>query len=152
MKQVEQLRAGWEREAEAKKQAAEKRKAKKGQGAPDVEEDSGLFDDQLPANDNAPLFEDSDDDDDIANDENRSDGPGLAPADESGQTTNNDITESAPVEATQGTTEKELFGDSSSDESDEELISTGTKRTSESESAEASVAKKRRVMEEDDEE
>lgn len=148
MKQVDQLRAGWEREAEAKKAAAEKRKGKSGQGAPDVEEEGGLFDDQLGTNDNAPLFEDSDDND--VNDNNQGGVAESGPTNDSTESANN-IGEAALDEAAQSTTEKELFGDSSSDESDDELIPTGTKRASESQPDETGgVAKKRRVMEEED--
>ena len=151
MKQVEQLRADWEREMEAKKAAAEKRKkGKSGQGAPDVEEESGLFDDQLAANDNAPLFEDSDDDDDDddnVNETNKSEVDDARPKNDSMDNVDNVEGAVAPE-----TTEKELFGDSSSDESDDELIPTGMKRAHESHPEEdEGVAKKRRVLEDEDE-
>lgn len=149
MKQVDQLRSDWEKEAEAKKTAAEKRKAKKdGQGAPDVEEEANLFDDQVGGNDNAPLFEDSDDDDDEDVGQNNSNPAAMNETVES----NDNVGETTPAEEAQVSTEKELFGDSSSDESDEELIPTGTKRPNE-QSADPDVAtKKRRVMEDDDDE
>lgn len=147
MQQVEQLRADWERESAAKKAAAEKRKAKRGQGAPDVEEESGLFDDQLPASENAPLFEDSDDDDEDANDNNAGVDTKLgAPTSE---VANDPGGESAPAD---GALEKELFGDSSSDESDDELVPTGMKRPGETQPDEDNATKRRRVMDDDDDE
>jgi len=153
MNQVEQLRADWERENAAKKAAAEKRKAKSGQAAPDVEEESGLFDDQLPANDNAPFFEDSDDEDEgDANENSKGVVSESAPTKE-GNEIANDVGEAAAGEVAQETTEKELFGgdSSSSDESDDELIPSGIKRANESQPDEAGAAKKRRVMEDNDE-
>jgi RNA polymerase-associated protein CTR9 len=152
MKQVEQLRSNWEKEAEAKKAAAEKRKANRGQGAPEVEEESGLFDDQVGGNDNAPLFEDSDDDDDDGPNNNSNPQPSESAASNNAFDQNDTFGETTLGEENQATTEKELFGDSSSDESDDELIPTGTKRANEEPDESGFASKKRRVMDDDDDE
>jgi hypothetical protein len=141
MNKVEELRVVWEQEMEAKRAAAEKRERKSGQHAPLVEED-GQFEDQVPAISATPLFEDSDDGDEV----------GFGGGDDEPSKDVITLGEAAQDGGVDGPTEKELFGDSSSDESGDELVPSGTKRANESSDPDADgrATKKRRVFEESD--
>jgi RNA polymerase-associated protein CTR9 len=149
MKKVEELRANWEREMLAKQEAAaEKKERKSGQNAPFVEED-GLLDHQPPANDTAALFEDSDDDDDDDGDDIGI--PGVEIANEPSKDVST-VGAAGQDERVAVTTEKELFGESDSDESSDELVPSGTKRANKSSGydADGGTTKKRRVLDESD--
>ncbi len=117
MQKVEDLRSGWEAEQTQAKAAAEKRGQKKAPAAPEfidnseqLEEDTG----DAPAPSTAGLFDDSDSDDD----------------DDMGKKEEETV-DKETKEIAEKTSQQDLFGDSSDEESDEELKPTsGTKRGS----------------------
>lgn len=150
MRKVQQLQQGWEEEAKAKKEATESKKKGKKNGAPRPEDDD-LFEDDAdepPAakSSTAALFDDSDEDDEDMEKPETDDGVKKG---------NGDDDEMDEIEATETekpvATEQDLFGASSDEESDEELVPTGTKRDSNSLASDGALKKKQRMMEEDDE-
>jgi len=149
MHKVRQLQEGWEQEAQAKKDASEKKKKVKKGDAPPVDDDDDLFDDDdVPANNNtAALFDDSDDDDD----DDEPDKPHAEKESDDGAEMKA-ATEPDSKEHQQVATEQDLFGESSDEESDEELLPKGTKRDADKSAGGGEVAptKKRRVLDDDD--
>lgn len=115
MNAVEQLREGWVQEAEAKKQQEKEKKGKTGRkGAPPVgdnfiEDDAGTSMDQTAA-----LFDDSSDEE--GGDINRN------------EEIKDSDTELNKEDRVAATTEKDLFGDTSDEDSDEELVSAVSKK------------------------
>jgi len=143
MDKVSNLLAGWEQEAKEKEAAAEAKKAKRsGAKSPHVVDEG---EENVDANLTAHLFDDS-------SDEDSDDGGGADNKANEDQKTE-DAAEERPKPSAKTETEKDLFGDSSDSESDEELVPTG-KRPSEfdesSDNQEGQSSKKRRMLEEDD--
>jgi len=135
MQRVNHLVDGWKEEATliAKEPAPKKKKGYKGDAPPGgVDDEAGIFETDLPEDDAAALFDDSDDDDDDADTgagKNAKKAEPAADGDDGG-------------EPAQKGTEKDLFGDSSSDE--EELdMSSNKKRTNDDIDDQAS--KKRKI-------
>ena len=130
MDKVSKLVSGW-KEAEAAKAASPKKKKAKGDAPPGgVDDEAGIFDADVPANDASALFDDSDDDDSDAEEEA---GGGAKDAE-------------APAAEGEPGTQKDLFGHSSSEE---EMEDETKKRPNES-NDEEQAAKKRKVDEEED--
>ena len=143
MKQVEDLKAGWELEKSTAKAAADKKKKNKAGQAPDANDDDLVPDE--PAAQSAPdLFGDTDD-------ESEGEAEAEAPKKDGEEGEQND---DIPMEeeTKQTTTAQDLFGSSDSEDSDEELVpSGGTKRDNENKSDDAEQPmKKRKVLEDDD--
>lgn len=146
MGRVADLRAGWELEQASTK--ADK-KGKKSKSAPEAE-DEGLFPeagDDEPVPSTANLFEDSDDDDDAASVPNGDSKSGDA----NGKGSDIDEEKEAEEPAVE-TTQQDLFGDSSDEESDEELVRASAKRSNEgkAEGHEQQPTKKRKVGEDEE--
>ncbi|KAL9191462.1 hypothetical protein ACHAXT_001168 [Thalassiosira profunda] len=130
MDKVSKLVSGW-KEAEAAKAASPKKKKAKGDAPPGgVDDEAGILDADVPANDASALFDDSDDDDSDAEE-----GAGGGAKD-------------AEVPAAKGEpgTQKDLFGHSSSEE---EMEDEPKKRPNES-IDEEQAAKKQKIDEEED--
>ena len=109
MERVNNLLDGWKHaEAETKKESTPKKNKGKGDAPPGgVDDETGLFDtDVNPANDASALFDDSDDDD--SDNEGKADGGSSKSAEKPDEDS-----------AEQKGTQKDLFGDSSSDEDEE---------------------------------
>jgi RNA polymerase-associated protein CTR9 len=152
MRKVQQLQQGWEEEANAKKEAAESKKKGKKNSAPRAEDDD-LFEDDAdepPAakSSTAALFDDSDEDDEEIEKPETDDGAKKGNGDDDDE----EMEDIEPTETEKPVaTEQDLFGASSDEESDEELVPTGTKRDSKSMDDDGALTKKRRLLEEDDE-
>lgn len=145
MQKVQDLRSAWDQEQAVTKAAAEKR-SKKNKEAPDAEdifvEDAG----QEAAPSTANLFEDSDSDSDDENEnEKKDDGAPESSTEKKSESEDNAETDKpeAPVP-----THEDLFGDSSEDESDEELAPSSAAKRSNDDNVEHQPVKKRKVVEE----
>mmetsp|Transcript_23225 Transcript_23225/g.50317 ORF Transcript_23225/g.50317 Transcript_23225/m.50317 type:complete len:1323 (-) Transcript_23225:179-4147(-) len=106
MQRVTNLVDGWKHaEAASSKDPTPKKKKGKGDAPPGgVDDEAGIFDTDMPANDASALFDDSDDEDedDASDSAKKTEQPAAAKG-----------------EPAQKGTEKDLFGDSSSDEEEE---------------------------------
>ncbi len=131
MDRVNNLVDGWKQaEAAAKKEPTPKKNKEKGDAPPGgVDDEAGIFDNDVNPNDTSALFDDSDDEDDEDEAEN-----------------SDKANEPASASAPQKGTDKELFGDSSSDEEEEFL----KKRSNSDGGDEEQVTKKRKVEDSDD--
>jgi hypothetical protein len=131
MDRVNNLVDGWKQaEAAAKKEPTPKKNKEKGDAPPGgVDDEAGIFDNDVNPNDTSALFDDSDDEDDEDEAEN-----------------SDKANEPASASAPQKGTDKELFGDSSSDEEEEFL----KKRSNSNGGDEEQVTKKRKVEDSDD--
>ncbi|KAI2499788.1 hypothetical protein MHU86_14669 [Fragilaria crotonensis] len=139
MNAVEQLRAGWVEETEAKKQQEKEKKGKAGRkGAPPVD-DTFIVDDVAGTaiDQTAALFDDSSDEegDDVNRNEEMKDKDA----------------ESNKEDRAASTTEKDLFGDTSDEDSDEELVSAVSKKRSGGEQGndDDQPAKRQRVVDDE---
>mmetsp|Transcript_36859 Transcript_36859/g.64595 ORF Transcript_36859/g.64595 Transcript_36859/m.64595 type:complete len:928 (+) Transcript_36859:1-2784(+) len=133
MQRVTNLVDGWKQsEAAAHKESAPKKKKGMGGDAPPggVDDETGIFDTELPENDASALFDDSDEEDEDDD------------AEAAGSSTKN-ATPSDDEPAPQKGTEKDLFGDSSSDDEEE----TSKKRSSKSDGNDDEQASKKRKLE-----
>lgn len=138
MNAVEQLRAGWVQEAESKKQQEKEKKGKPGRKGQAPAEDDLVVDDRAPAVDEtAALFDDSSDEE--VEPENRND--------DGNDNDHDTINEDKPP-----TTEKDLFGDTSDEESEEELVPVENKKRDGDvkEGDNRQAAKRQRVLEDDE--
>jgi tetratricopeptide (TPR) repeat protein len=140
MRQVDQLRAGWEQEQIAEQEKKAKRSSGQAKPDHDVAED--------------PLFDD-DDDDNVSVDQAQS--KNDAPVIDSGLTNTNELFGDSDEDVNfdenpqKLTTENDLFGDSSEGESDEEIMRAGPKLSASSTAVfDEPLNKKRRIL--DDEE
>lgn len=153
MRKVQHLQQEWEQAAKEKRESAENKKGKKKVEAPPAEDN--LFDDDDDAGvarngSNNALFDDSDEEDDNEDEKFSSlkDKVQATEKESSNSALETDEEARKPV-----ATEQDLFGESSDEESDEELVSSKTKRDTkpvgEGDEDDA-PAKKRRVMEDND--
>ncbi|KAL3912364.1 MAG: hypothetical protein SGILL_006913 [Bacillariaceae sp.] len=146
MAKVDDLRSGWEQEQAVKSAAKEKRQKKAPSNDMIVPDDAPMEEEVAPSA--AALFDDSDDSDAEGEKESEEKAPESKEAeakDDGGE-----------KDEAGDTTHQDLFGDSSGDESDEELKPTaGAKRNSEEkdgddDDAEEPPSKKSRVLEDSD--
>lgn len=144
MGRVTHLVDGWKHaEGVVDEPMPKKKKGFKGDAPPGgVDDEVGLFDTDLPANDASALFDDSDDDDDDDGDATatKSDGTKGTEGAPSGEG------ESRPP---QKGTEKDLFGDSSSDE-EEEMTSKKRSNDGDIDNKDEQASKKRKTDGKDD--
>ena len=141
MTKVSHLVAGWEQKRQEEMDVIKRKetKAKKGkavQVAPVAEDDHEIFDNDVEANTTQALFGDSDDSDD--------DAPATQTQNE---TVKKSVKEGGISKSPQKNVPKEedLFGDSSDEESDEELIPGGKRDRKNPEDVDSQANKKRRV-------
>ncbi|KAL3919817.1 MAG: hypothetical protein SGILL_003565 [Bacillariaceae sp.] len=145
MARVDDLRAGWESQQAVKESAKEKRQKKAPAGDTIVPDDAPMEEEVAP--NAAALFDDSDDSDAEEKESGNASGEKEADANEGDDAKKDDAAD---------TTHQDLFGDSSGEDSDEELKPTaGSKRSSEEKDGdddndEEPPSKKSRVLEESD--
>ena len=148
MHKVNSLVASWEQEADTIKVAAETKKSKASipRNIPGViDDDEGIFDNEVePQQSTAALFDESEVEDELEDRKNPT------------KSVQKGIREAGSKEKMQKTpaeTEKTLFGDSSEEESDEELVPESLKRGADESGGHADdsyTSKKRRVVEEEE--
>lgn len=130
MEQVNSLVDGWKQAAAAEKEKASAKKAKgSNNAAPGVDDEAGIFDTDVAPTNTAALFDESDDEDEADNDD-------------AAENKDDEAKSEVPVQ----NTEKDLFGDSSSDEEDEDKPKKRKKSDAdENEEEEQAASKKAKV-------